>query len=329
MRKIDDLIKRVKELVDSAPKKSYAMFWEEIEGIIQSKIFDYKIQYEQELPIEFLSDIFDTYIDAYIAVNYHRELKEMNNDLQLHLKLFNKGLAGRNPIPANVFFLEEEQWNSFYVNFNALKSKKHIPVIKYAKGCSFYDLMKSYKYQYSMFIDEPYERERLKKAWIFFRSYIFRVIPDNGIIYEEDIIDALKLLIDYELPKHRFDNEKVSSTKQYVSTFNNIFQTKIKLGEVGLSYQQLREQNPEKDSWLRTDEDEKALSDLRKLTHYYFDQLWNNQSEEVKSIMTRAEAYSWLASALLISKNQTHIATFNETMCAKTILEVFHYLNRE
>lgn len=328
MRKIDDLLARVTELIDSAPKKSYGLFWENIEGIIRVKVYDYQMMIGQELPYEFLIDIFDSYIDGYIATNYHKELKGMNKDLALHLKLFNKGLAGKNKIPAETFFLNNESWDDIYVNYSPVSAKRHLPILKYVKGCSFTDLMQSYKINYELYKDSAYDRERMKKSWVFFKSYILRVIPDNGIIYEDDVIDALKMLIDFEIPKKRFDNEKISSTKQYVGTFRKIFQIKVSLEDVGLSYKQLKDKNPDKDSWLRTDEDEASLQKLRELTHYYFDLLWNNQSSEVESKMTRSEAYAWLSSALVIPRDETHIATFNETMCAKTILEVFHFLNR-
>lgn len=328
MRKIESLMNRVQDLIDKAPKKSYALFWEEILGIMEAKVYDYKMTVGQELPFDFLYDVFDSYIEKYKADNYHKQLSELNEPLAVHLILFNKGLAPKTPLSKEEFLLDKFSWSNVFSDFNPELAVTHIPAIDYKNGCSFNDLLKSFKIELQLNKNNAYERDRIKKSWMFFKTYIFRVIPDNGVIFAEDIIDCLKLFIDYETPKNRFDNEKISNIKQYVGTFNDIFKTKIKLHDVGLSYSQLRQSNPEKDGWLRTDDDEKHLQEFRKLVHYYLDQLWNNSSEEIKKQMTRAEAYSWLSSALMIPRNQTHVALFNEQMCAKAILEIFHYLGR-
>lgn len=325
---IDEIQKRIIELIENAPKKSFAFFWEDIQGIIEAKVYDYKMQIGQDLPTEFFIDVFDAYIEKYKAVNYHKNVADMNHSLSSHLILFNKGLVGKKGLDKSTFFLDDEAWKDVYVEGDSKTIKKHLPILNSKDGCSFADIYQSYKIKYELQKEEPYERERMKKSWNFFKSYIFRVIPDNGVIYEDDIKDCLQLFVDYETPKNRFDNEKISSTKQFVTTFNSIFQTRIRLKDVGLSYEQLREKNPEKDGWLRTDEDEKKLQELRKLTHYYLDMLWDGSSSEVPVKMTRAETYSWLASALVIPKSEAHISLFNEEMCAKTILEVFHFLGR-
>lgn len=326
MMSIESIFLEVNSLINNAPKKSFAFFWEDIKGIIEAKVHDYKMSVGQELPDEFFVDIFDSYIEKYKAVNYHKDIETMNKSLSSHLLLFNKGLGQH--FNKSVFFLGTEEWNDIFVKQDGSKMDNYMPKLDYNKGCSFIDIYKSYKLVFEAQKEEPYERERMKKSWNFFKSYIFRVIPDNGVIYQDDIKDCLQMLIDYETPKNRFDNEKISSVKQYVSTFNKIFQLRIRLKDVGLSYEQLREKNPKKDGWLRTDEDEEKLKELRRLTHYYLDMLWNNSSEEVKSKMTRAETYAWLSSALVIPRSETHISLFNEEMCVKTILEVFHFLGR-
>ena len=326
MISIEQIKYRVKDLIDNAPKKSFSLFWEDIRGIIEAKTYDYKMQIGQELPYEFYIDIFDAYIDKYRAENYYKEVDSMNKSLSSHLILFNKGLLDEKPLKKEIFFLDDS-WIDIYGG-DIKSAEKHLPILKCKEGCSFASIYQSYKIKHELMKEEPYERERMHKAWLFFKSYIFRVIPDNGVIYEDDIKDCLQLFVDYETPKNRFDNEKISNVKQYVTTFNTIFQTRIRLKDVGLSYEQLREKNPEKDSWLRTDEDEKKLQELRKLTHYYLDMLWNGKSEEVPAKMTRAETYAWLSSALVIPRSETHISLFNEEMCAKTILEVFHFLGR-
>ena len=328
MQTINEILKQITKLMNNAPKKSFAMFWEDIDGIVQAKVYDYQMRVGQELPREFFVDVFDSYIEKYKAVNYYKELSEMNKPLSMHLVLFNEGLLNDKPINKEVFMLDDKAWTDVFIDSDVKKIKKHIPNLNISYGCVFEDIYKNYKIQYELQKEEPYERDRLSKTWKFFKSYIFRVIPDNGVIYEDDIKGCLNTFIQYETPKNRFDNEKLSDVKQFVSTYNKVFQTKIKYKDVGLSYEQLREKHPEKDGWLRTDEDEKKLQEFRKLTHYYVDMLWNGSSSEVPVKMTRAEAYSWLSSALMIPKSETHIALFSEQMCAKAILEVFHFLGR-
>lgn len=57
----------------------------------------------------------------------------------------------------------------------------------------------------------------------------------------------------------------------------------------------------------------KRLRSLKKKAHKYFDKIWKNK------LMSRTEAYTWLAGRLCIPKNECHIGMFDEYLCEKTI----------
>jgi len=58
---------------------------------------------------------------------------------------------------------------------------------------------------------------------------------------------------------------------------------------------------------------EEELTILRYVTHKKFDRLW------LEGLMTRKQAYVWLARRLRIRMYQCHVSMFDEEMCKKTI----------
>lgn len=58
-----------------------------------------------------------------------------------------------------------------------------------------------------------------------------------------------------------------------------------------------------------------ALRQKRILAHRSFDSIWKN------GIMSRAQAYHWLADTLCLSETQTHIAQFGTYLCDRVIAE--------
>jgi len=56
--------------------------------------------------------------------------------------------------------------------------------------------------------------------------------------------------------------------------------------------------------------------------HYYFDKIWS----ELK-IMTRSEAYSWLAQKLGLDERETHFRKFNRKRCEDAIFYCQQLLN--
>ncbi len=65
----------------------------------------------------------------------------------------------------------------------------------------------------------------------------------------------------------------------------------------------------------------KDLRKLRKMAHFYFDQIWG------KKKMSRKESYAWLAKKMNINVKQTHIAWFNQEQCKIVIDLTKKFLN--
>lgn len=57
----------------------------------------------------------------------------------------------------------------------------------------------------------------------------------------------------------------------------------------------------------------KPLRELRYRTHAHFDQIWQ------AGIMSRKDAYAWLAAELGLKVRDTHIGMFDVAMCQKVI----------
>ena len=57
------------------------------------------------------------------------------------------------------------------------------------------------------------------------------------------------------------------------------------------------------------------LRNKRIQTHKVFDRIWQN------GIMTKGNAYEWMKIKLDLSRDQAHIANFNESMCDRFIAE--------
>ncbi len=55
------------------------------------------------------------------------------------------------------------------------------------------------------------------------------------------------------------------------------------------------------------------LREVRKQTHALFDPVWRNK------LLSRSDAYSWLAKLLNIPKSECHIGMFNVEMCQSAI----------
>ena len=64
-----------------------------------------------------------------------------------------------------------------------------------------------------------------------------------------------------------------------------------------------------------------ALRILRMKAHQHFNELY------LSGLMTKSEAYSWLAFALGLLPSQTHIGHFSEHYCNQVITECDKYLN--
>jgi hypothetical protein len=60
----------------------------------------------------------------------------------------------------------------------------------------------------------------------------------------------------------------------------------------------------------------------RDVGHKYFDLIWKSE------LMTRTDAYKWLAKQLGINKRKCHFKMFDETMTIKSILICLDYLSR-
>lgn len=61
---------------------------------------------------------------------------------------------------------------------------------------------------------------------------------------------------------------------------------------------------------------DKELRELRKMTHQLFDPIWRTRK------LTRHKAYRWLADALKIPLEATHIAMFDKALCLRAIAEI-------
>ena len=58
-----------------------------------------------------------------------------------------------------------------------------------------------------------------------------------------------------------------------------------------------------------------ALRKKRMLAHHVFDQIWQ------RGILSRADAYRWMADKFCLSDAQAHIGQFGSYMCDQVILE--------
>lgn len=56
-----------------------------------------------------------------------------------------------------------------------------------------------------------------------------------------------------------------------------------------------------------------SLAKARQAAHRAFDPIWEFD------LMSRSDAYSWLAKQMGIPKNQCHMLYFNEEKCAKVV----------
>lgn len=58
---------------------------------------------------------------------------------------------------------------------------------------------------------------------------------------------------------------------------------------------------------------DKRLRVLRKCCHTHFDKLWKSKQ------MSRSKAYQWMAHVIGVSKEEAHIAMFDEEQCMKLL----------
>lgn len=62
------------------------------------------------------------------------------------------------------------------------------------------------------------------------------------------------------------------------------------------------------------------LRELKKQSHYYFDNLWNRKMlEGFSKTKSRRFAYKWLSEQMNIPYKETHIGMFNEEQCQLAI----------
>lgn len=324
-------IKNIKDKINNLSKETekFKVFWIKIAEVFERRCEEYKFSDNDEVPDELLLDVFDHYAEEFKAVSYDMPLETVHERLVQYLYLFNKGELTQYNISTEQACIDKKTFFMLNSEDNAKELAETLRSFKIKEGLPFFKLLLSYKINNVLNKKETFTRERMKKAWIFFKTYSFRVIPDYGLILTDDVLDALKLYINLNLPKKEFDTEKISEVKHYVGIFNSLFCTKIKLIDVGLTYEQLRQTFSSKDQWIRSEEDEKYLKELRSVTHYYLDSLWNGKAEEYGIKMKRSEVYSWLARSLNLTKDKCHVAIFNEVQCVKTLLEVFHLLGRK
>lgn len=328
MKTITDITSHINTLISKSPTKVEGYFWTEILSITEAKRYDLRIGSDQELPIDFLLDVFSSYVEKTIASNLRKDETLLGKELVKNLTIFNKKLSQSMPIAEADVLINKNSLSILLAKDSYMISMLK-PVLNLKIGVSFRDLIVSYRCYIITHKDKLFQVNAAKSIWKFLRMFLYRIIPDEGLVFEEDLLEALKIQLEFEKPKEKLDTEKIQELKQIVNVFNEIFGTKIKYGDVGLSYKELKSEYKDKDSQVRSESDENRLREFRRLAHYYFDKLWDGSDDTIKVKMGRQEAYRWLAKALGLPKEQVHFSHFSEVMCTKALLEVFHIMGKK
>lgn len=330
MKTITEIKRGIEDLRYKGSRQSIRDFWEGINYLVDFKTKQYHFTLEQEIPADFLCDIFMMIVLDYIKRNRDTLNKnEIYTNLNRRLKLYQDSLRvfdlhNKHTITTKDVFLDNETFSLFYLSDIHFNEQFTLQGIDFNEGLDFTTVARQFEFSLKYHAMDLNTYENINKFFIFFKTYLFSTLYDFDIIYEEDLIETLKLYVQFYFK----DGKKTSTIidlQSLLNVLNILFNLDIKYKDLDLDYNDLKRmdnKNAKKEDLI----DLQKLSEFRQLTSYYFEKLYEPKDAPFNS---EEAAYKWLSERLNLPLEKTHVALLNEVNLAKTIQSIFFILGKE